>query len=266
MTELTSDHLAELKAVAEAANAGPWRENGSLFQVAETGSGIGQVWGLNWRSDLAHIAAFDPPTVLSLIAALEAKTAEVEGCKQRFSCDGGCSYGDGPQEECSLHGRKPRDLWEIVGGLARERDEARATAEDHVLDADATYVRMAEKLEQVKRERDAAQLVMNTHSCGENVEAAYRRTVEAERERDEARAEVERVRELHAKKEVEAVTGECADDTCEHEDNCPTHPFEVCIACWNLCEESYPYFGELGISQVLYPCPTIQAFEGENDE
>lgn len=81
MSEFTSERLAELKAVAEAATEGSWRESGSLFQVAETGNGVGQVWGLNWRSDLAHVAMFDPLTVLSLIAALEVKTAEAEGLR-----------------------------------------------------------------------------------------------------------------------------------------------------------------------------------------
>ena len=44
-----------------------------------------------------------------------------------LGCDGGCSYGDGPQEECSAHGRTPRDLWGIIGQLVVERDAALST-------------------------------------------------------------------------------------------------------------------------------------------
>lgn len=46
-----------------------------------------------------------------------------------LECDGGCSYGDGPQEECSAHGRTPRDLWGIIGQLVVERDAATAAIE-----------------------------------------------------------------------------------------------------------------------------------------
>lgn len=31
-----------------------------------------------------------------------------------FPCDGGCNVNDGPAEDCSRHGRSPRDLWERV--------------------------------------------------------------------------------------------------------------------------------------------------------
>ena len=44
-----------------------------------------------------------------------------------LECDGGCSYGDGPQEECSAHGRTPKDLWGIIGEIAAERDAALST-------------------------------------------------------------------------------------------------------------------------------------------
>ena len=44
-----------------------------------------------------------------------------------LECDGGCSHWDGPQEECSAHGRTPKDLWGIIGEIAAERDAALST-------------------------------------------------------------------------------------------------------------------------------------------
>ena len=123
MTEFTEEKLAELRAVAEAATPGPWQW---------MDGGVSHSTSFGWQpvtlpgESAQHIAAFDPPTTLALIAALEAKTAEVEGYKQHYPCDGGCNYTDGPQEGCSLHGRNPRELWEAIGGLTRDRDEARA--------------------------------------------------------------------------------------------------------------------------------------------
>jgi len=32
-------------------------------------------------------------------------------------CDGGCDYSSGPEETCSLHGRKVAEVWEIVEQL-----------------------------------------------------------------------------------------------------------------------------------------------------
>lgn len=75
MTEFTSERLAELRAVAEAATEGPWGENGSLFQVAETGSGIGQVWGQEFRDTIAKVRA-------------EAQVEVLRQQAEEFYCDG----------------------------------------------------------------------------------------------------------------------------------------------------------------------------------
>ena len=55
-------------------------------------------------------------------------------------CDGGCNVNDGPMEECSRHGRTPRDLWgiieDLIQWLATERAK-RPTPEAHeVTDAE----------------------------------------------------------------------------------------------------------------------------------
>lgn len=85
---------------------------------------------------------------------------------------------------------------------------------------------------------------------------------EAEAERDAALAAIERLNARHRKIEASAVTGDCATEECEHEDECPTEVFEVCAACWNLCESADPYFGERGIAPVLWPCEIATALDG----
>lgn len=60
------------------------------------------------------IAAANPGVVLALIAELRALRNAVKDYDTNFPCDGGCNIDDGPAEECSRHGRSPRDLWERV--------------------------------------------------------------------------------------------------------------------------------------------------------
>ena len=59
----------------------------------------------------------------------------------------------------------------------------------------------------------------------------------------------------------EVVVGDCAAEECEHDDVCPTELVDICIGCWNLCEESYSHFGEQGVEPVLWPCSTIRAVD-----
>ena len=55
---------------------------------------------------------------LALIARLREAEAKLP------PCDGGCSYGIGPDETCSAHGRPPAEIWGIVASVAAERDAA----------------------------------------------------------------------------------------------------------------------------------------------
>ncbi|RRJ85926.1 hypothetical protein EG850_11105 [Gulosibacter macacae] len=72
----------------------------------------------------ARLAERDAERIAELEAEVEHLRAQVP------PCDGGCSYGDGPQEDCSAHGRRPTDLWRLLheehemGRAAHERAEA----------------------------------------------------------------------------------------------------------------------------------------------
>ncbi|RII41908.1 hypothetical protein DWB68_10300 [Galactobacter valiniphilus] len=75
--------------------------------------------------------------------------------------------------------------------------------------------------------------------------------------------QIERIREVHKAETVHAITGyDCCIEDCDHEGECPTEPIEVCAECNRIAKESYRYFGENGLGNVLYPCPTIRILDG----
>lgn len=93
--------LAALRVIAEVATEGPWR----IYTVTDSGgrsAAVETAWAhdeqgedtelvTDWCSpeDAAHIAAFDPPTVLALIAraeAAEAQIAAVRGLREGDLC------------------------------------------------------------------------------------------------------------------------------------------------------------------------------------
>jgi len=62
------------------------------------------------------------------LAVQAARITELEA--EQPPCDGGCSYGDGPEETCSLHGRKVSEVWEIASSVGAERDGYAAVIEE----------------------------------------------------------------------------------------------------------------------------------------
>lgn len=86
--------LSEMRRVAESATPGPWEQVDVQGQRSENGVGVRgcgdfdwvatlQVSNVaEWRENAAHIATFDPPTVLALLdaaALLEKTICRVEG-------------------------------------------------------------------------------------------------------------------------------------------------------------------------------------------
>lgn len=72
-------------------------------------------------------------------------------------------------------------------------------------------------------------------------------------------ATVDAVLALHSKRVEQAVFGDCAAEMCDHDDECPTEPFDVCAACWVAAEEVDQYFMEGQIHTAAYPCRTVRA-------
>lgn len=76
-----------------------------------------------------------------------------------------------------------------------------------------------------------------------------------------------KVRELHKAEATQAITAyDCCNEDCDHECECPTEAIEVCAECHRIAGESYPYFGEDGLGNVIYPCPTIRILNGEGEK
>ena len=72
-------------------------------------------------------------------------------------------------------------------------------------------------------------------------------------------AAIQRVRELHVPYTTGVLTGDCAAEACDHEDDCPTQTFEYCAGCDELAEAVDCYYMERDARLTAYPCPTIRA-------
>lgn len=128
MTDFDSARLAELRAVAEAATQGEWRHwnpatgpshvtiGGMVaFESLQSATPFADDEVIPHWADAYHIATFDPPTVLALIAALESKTAEVDALTR--------------EALHALPDGRLGTLSNFIATLERERDEARAALE-----------------------------------------------------------------------------------------------------------------------------------------
>lgn len=107
--------------------------------------------------------------------------------------------------------------------------------------------------------------------------AIQRRPVRAEAHRDslaasliEAQREklaiVDAVRKLHREVEMEALGPDCADETCDHEDDCPIVAFKACAHCYEIGEAAHwDAFEDRGLEAVAWPCQTIRALDAGAD-
>ena len=70
-------------------------------------------------------------------------------------CDRGCNVNDGPMEDCSQHGRNPRDLWGIIEDLIQRLLAERAKRPDR------------EQIDRIQFEIDNVhQIHVDTFLCG----------------------------------------------------------------------------------------------------
>ena len=89
--------------------------------------------------------------------------------------------------------------------------------------------------------------------------------LEANARADQAEARIKAVRDLHSPSDEQVIMGDCAAEECDHQEieDCPTEPFTVCAECYRAAIELNPYYGEQGVDDVAWPCPTIRALDGE---
>ena len=68
-----------------------------------------------------------PEEIRRLVREHDKAQRELAWMSERLPCDGLCS--DAPEEDCSRHGRTPKELWAAITEVQQQRDEARAEAE-----------------------------------------------------------------------------------------------------------------------------------------
>lgn len=112
-------------------------------------------------------------------------------------------------------------------------------------------------------ERAAWRMAVSGPSHGVNINSrTLLALLDAADERDRLAAAIERVRELHVPYTTGVLTGDCAAEACDHEDNCPTQKFEYCAGCHEIAEAADCYYMERDARLTAYPCPTIRALDG----
>lgn len=81
-------------------------------------------------------------------------------------------------------------------------------------------------------------------------------------------ARIAEVEALHTPRSVQVLTGDCALGECEHEETneCPTTPFDQCVACDEMADALDSYYTESHGYVTEYPCPTVRALKGEDNE
>ena len=71
-------------------------------------------------------------------------------------------------------------------------------------------------------------------------------------------AAVRAVLKTHRPETQYALSGACALEECDHEDECPGSPIVVCAHCYRVGQQAHRYAYEAGgVESVIYPCPTI---------
>lgn len=79
-------------------------------------------------------------------AALKEQLAEVQRTSRVLPCDGLCS--EYPEEDCSLHGREPAELWEAIA--AKNKQAEAATSRAAALEATLAEVRALRVLDRAR--------------------------------------------------------------------------------------------------------------------
>jgi hypothetical protein len=72
----------------------------------------------------------DPIDLAALLAAYDSLIAN------QPPCDGGCNINDGPQEDCSAHGRPVRDVWNMLAEQERKISAVVDSAQEGLADSD----------------------------------------------------------------------------------------------------------------------------------
>jgi len=131
---MTDTDTSALRALGGAATRGSrWVYGGQGLVFANTDV-VGAPYG-EFRDLFASVQNDqDGVYLVALVNAAPGLLNEIDKLRGQVApCDGGCDYSSGPEETCSLHGRKVAEVWKIVeqlqGQVARV-DNIRKSLED----------------------------------------------------------------------------------------------------------------------------------------
>ncbi|WP_313281034.1 hypothetical protein, partial [Timonella senegalensis] len=154
-------------------------------------------------------------------------------------------------------------------GRAIMRNARYSIAYEHVeeLEAENKRLRIGKAAIKARTTRMLKELTTRFNESGRDREWWYQRAMYWSERRRQAEATIQRVRDLHKPVPFEVLLeAECANEDCEHEDECPSWTLRMCEECDRLATAINPYYSDNGIGRTLYPCPTIRAVEGNPND
>jgi hypothetical protein len=79
------------------------------------------------------------------------------------------------------------------------------------------------------------------------------------RERDALQAAIDKALALHRKTTEEMLDHKCANEVCEHEDECPSILVDVCGCCAAIAQQVSDEYWPAAMDEITWPCPTYVA-------
>lgn len=72
-------------------------------------------------------------------------------------------------------------------------------------------------------------------------------------------AAIHKVLALHTKTTEEMLDNKCANEVCEHEDECPSILVDVCGCCAAIAQQVSDEYWPASMDEITWPCPTVAA-------
>jgi len=157
------------------------------------------------------------------------------------------------------------ELWERLAIVEAERDAAVVLVERqrHIAHA-VGYMELQAERDKLARWKAEAMTVLagwnqvwedagRPGALGESTSAATAKHIER------LQAAIDKVLALHRKTTEEMLDSKCANEVCEHEDECPSILVDVCGCCAAIAQQVSDEYWPAAMDEITWPCPTYVA-------
>ena len=157
------------------------------------------------------------------------------------------------------------ELWERLATVEAERDAAVVLVERqrHIAHA-VGYMELQAERDKLARWKAEAKIVLagwnqlwedagRPGALGESTSAATAKHIAV------LQAAIGKVLALHRKTTEEMLDSKCANEVCEHEDECPSILVDVCGCCAAIAQQVSDEYWPASMDEITWPCPTVAA-------